>query len=158
MEEEGFDAGSRRVDDLLEVREELAALHTRLQEPDSQKAVETMAATSRAMQSTFEISKEFEKLDHQARQQREANQTLMNQAREYSESADRERKQTDALIKANQKIVNNAFNSYSGEIKNLRKKITEADYEIRMLCQAASENSALIKKAGKIVSAWEANK
>ena len=41
-------------------------------------------------------------------------------------------------------------------MKALRKNIAEADHEIRMLRQAASENSALLRKAGQIVKAFEA--
>ena len=144
------------VDELGEMREQLAALHGRLSEPDVSRAAEAISSTARAMQSSWDISRDLKKLEEEARSQTSRNQALQEQARTFSESATAERKKTTELIAANQKIVNNAFNSYSGEMKALRNNLAEADHEIRMLKQAASENSALLKKAGKIIREWEA--
>ncbi|QNJ06271.1 hypothetical protein SynMEDNS5_01552 [Synechococcus sp. MEDNS5] len=144
------------VDELGEMREQLAALHDRLSEPDVSRAAEAISSTARAMQSSWNISQDLKKLEEQARSQTSHNQALQEQAQSFAKSAEKERKKTTDLIAANQKIVNNAFNSYSSEMKALRNKIAEADHEIRMLKQAASENSALLKKAGKIIKEWEA--
>ena len=108
------------------------------------------------MQSSWNISQDLKKLEEDARSQTSLNQALSAEAQTFAESAASERKKTTELIAANQKIVNNAFNSYSGEMKALRNNLAEADHEIRMLKQAASENSALLKKAGKIIKEWEA--
>ena len=95
-------------------------------------------------------------IEDQARSQLSRNQELQNQAKLFSEEAQKQQKKTTDLIKANQKIVNNSFSSFSGEIINLKKNLAEADHEIRMLKRAASENSALVKKASSIIKAWEA--
>ena len=144
------------VDELGEMREQLAALHGRLSEPDVSRAAEAISSTARAMQSSWDISRDLKKLEEEARSQTSRNQALSAEAQTFAESAEKERKKTTQLIAANQKIVNNAFNSYSGEMKALRNNLAEADHEIRMLKQAASENSALLKKAGKIIKEWEA--
>ena len=144
------------VDELGEMREQLAALHGRLSEPDVSRAAEAISSTARAMQSSWDISRDLKKLEEEARSQTSRNQALSAEAQAFAESAEKERKKTTQLIAANQKIVNNAFNSYSGEMKALRNNLAEADHEIRMLKQAASENSALLQKAGKIIREWEA--
>ena len=144
------------VDELGEMREQIAALHGRLSEPDVSRAADAISSTARAMQSSWDISRDLKKLEEEARSQTSRNQALSAEAQTFAESAETERKKTTQLIAANQKIVNNAFNSYSGEMKALRKNLAEADHEIRMLRQAASENSALLKKAGQVIKAWEA--
>lgn len=144
------------VDELGEMREQLAALEGRLSEPDVSRAADAISSTARAMQSSWDISRDLKKLEEQARSQTSRNQALSEEAQTFAESAEKERKKTTQLIAANQKIVNNAFSSYSGEMKALRKNLAEADHEIRMLRQAASENSALLRKAGSIIKSWEA--
>ena len=144
------------VDELGEMREQIAALHGRLSEPDVSRAADAISSTARAMQSSWDISRDLKKLEEEAKSQTSRNQALSAEAQTFAESAETERKKTTQLIAANQKIVNNAFNSYSGEMKALRKNLAEADHEIRMLRQAASENSALLKKAGQVIKEWEA--
>ena len=144
------------MDRFDEMQEQLQFLQDRLEQPDIGSAADAISSSARAMQSSWNISQELQKLEDQARSQLSRNQELQNQAKLFSEEAQKQQKKTTDLIKANQKIVNNSFSSFSGEIINLRKNLAEADHEIRMLKRAASENSALVKKAGSIVKAWEA--
>ena len=144
------------VDELGEMREQLAILNSRLEQPDISRAADAVSSTARAMQSSWNISQDLKQLEERATAQVANNQALSDEAQAFAESAETERKKTTQLIAANQKIVNNAFNSYSGEMKSLRKNLAEADHEIRMLKKAASENSALLKKAGSIIKSWEA--
>ena len=144
------------MDYLEQMRGELEELHQRLEQPNVAQHAEAIAATSRAMQSSWDISRDLKKLEEDARNQTAANQSLMSNAKEFADSASAERKKTNDLIAANQKIVNNAFTSYSNEMKALRRKITEADSEIRMLREAAAADRAVIQKAAKLVKAWEA--
>ena len=146
------------VDGLDAVRQQLEELQGRLSDPGDSVArtSDAIASTARAMQSSWDISRDLKKLEEQARSQVANNQALSAEAQTFAESAASERKKTTQLIAANQKIVNNSFNSYAGEMKALRKNLAEADHEIRMLKKAASENSALLKKAGSIIKSWEA--
>ena len=144
------------VDELGEMREQLAELNSRLERPDVSRAADAISSTARAMQSSWNISQDLKKLEERATAQVANNQTLSAEAEAHSIAAQKERKKTTDLIAANQKIVNHAFNSYSGELRTLRKNLAEADHEIRMLKKAASENSALLKKAGSIIKSWEA--
>ena len=144
------------VDELGEMRQQLAELQDLLEQPDVAKHVESVAAASRAMQSSWDISSKLGKLEEQARAQVANNQALSAEAEAHLIAAQKERKKTTDLIAANQKLVNQSFTSYASEMRGLRKSIAEADQEIRFLRQAASENSALLKKAGKIIREWEA--
>ena len=144
------------VDELGEMRQQLAILNNRLEQPDVSRAADAVSSTARAIQSSFTVASELKAIEERAIAQASLNKTLSTEAQAFAESAEKERKKTTQLIAANQKIVNNAFNSYSGEMKALRNNLAEADHEIRMLKQAASENSALLKKAGKIIKEWEA--
>ena len=148
--------GPGEMDPVEQMREQLTELHSRLEQPNVAQHAEAIAATSRAMQSSWDISRDLKKLEEEARAQTAANQSLMTNAKEFAASASAERKKTNDLIAANQKIVNNSFNSYANEMKALRRKITEADSEIRMLREAAAADRAVIQKAAKLVKAWEA--
>ena len=157
LEEEDTERASD-VDGLDAVRQQLEELQGRLSDPGDSVArtSDAIASTARAMQSSWDISRDLKKLEEEARAATSRNQALSAEAQTFAESAEKERKKTTQLIAANQKIVNNAFSSYSGEMKALRKNLAEADHEIRMLKKAASENSALLKKAGSIIKSWEA--
>lgn len=150
------DGAAAEMDRVSQMQSQLDELNTRLENPDVSRAAEAISSTARAIQSSWDISRDLQKLEEQARSQTSINQALSSQAQAFAESATAQRKKTIDLIGANQKIVNNAFSSYSGEMKNLRKNLAEADYEIRMLKKAASENSALLQKAGSIIKSWEA--
>ena len=154
--EEEFSDGLEPVDRVSEIEFQLAELHDRLEQPDLVKHAETIASATRAVQSSWDISTELKKLEEQARAQVANNQALSAEAEAHLIAAQKERKKTTDLIAANQKLVNHAFNSYSGEMRALRENLAEADQEIRFLRQAASENSALLKKAGMIIKQWEA--
>ena len=142
--------------ELARLREGLETLHQRLEAPDTAKAADAISSTARAMQSAWEISNDLQKLEAKARSQKDVNQALADSAEEFSNAAEAERKKTTGLIAANQKIVNNAFNSYATQIKDLRKQMCEAEYEISQLRTAAKDNKALVSKAARIVKAWEA--
>ena len=144
------------VDRVGALESQLAEIQDLLERPDVAKHVESVGAASRAMQSSWDISSKLGKLEEQARAQVANNQALSAEAEAHLIAAQKERKKTTDLIAANQKLVNHAFNSYSGEMRALRENLAEADQEIRFLRQAASENSALLKKAGKIIKEWEA--
>ena len=154
---QGFDeSGPLELDPMVEMRERLDELDSRLAQPDVSKAADAVSSTARAIQSSFTVASELKAIEERALAQASINKTLSEEARTFSENASSERKKTTDLIAANQKIVNNAFNSYSGQMRALRENLAEADQEIRFLRQAASENSALLKKAGKIIKEWEA--
>ena len=61
-----------------------------------------------------------------------------------------------AMLRSNQKIVNGSISSTTKGIADLRQQLAAAHKEVGELKAAASANRALIAKAGKIVSAWEA--
>ena len=141
--------------ELARLREGLETLHQRLEAPDTAKAADAISSTARAMQSAWEISNDLQKLEAKARSQKDVNQALADSAEEFSAAAEAERKKTTGLIAANQKIVNNAFNSYASQIKDLRRQMAEAEYELGQLKAAAKSNKALVSKAAKIVAAWQ---
>ena len=140
--------------DLL--REELEAVHQRLDEPDTLKHLEALSANHVAMQASASLASELKGLQDRAREALAADQHTLDSSETFLREVHAERDRTMALIKSNQKIVNSSISSTSREMANLRKQLSAAQAEIGELKAAATAHRQLINKAGKIVKAWEA--
>ena len=146
------------VDGLDAVRQQLEELQGRLSDPGDSVArtSDAIASTARAMQSSWDISRDLKKLEEQARSQVANNQALSAEAQTFAESAASERKKTLDLIKANQRLVNCSLDTHSKSLNTLRRNLSEAEQEVRFLREQAQKDKAVIAKAGKIIRAWEA--
>ena len=142
--------------ELDSVRAELAQLHQRLAEPDHAKAADAIASTARAMQSSWDISKDLQELEKRARASTSKNKHLADTAEVFLRETEQERKKITNLTKANQKIMNEAFTSYSNQIRDLRKEKTELEYELGELKTEVKNGRKDLAKLRKILSEWEA--
>ena len=142
--------------ELDSLREELAQLHQRLEQPDINKAVDTIAGTVRAQQSSWDISKELAELEKRALASTATNKHLADTAEVFHREAEQERKKITNLTKANQKIMNEAFTSYSKSLNDLRKQKTELEYELGEMKTELKNNRKDMAKLRKILADWEA--
>ena len=139
--------------DLL--REELEAVHQRLDEPDTLKHLEALSANHVAMQASASLASELKGLQDRAREALAADQHTLDSAEVFYREANAERDRTMAVIKNNQKLANAAMSSAGRELANLRQQLSAAQTEIGELKAAATAHRQLINKAGKIIKAWE---
>ena len=147
------EAGPSELDSM---REELAQLHARLEQPDTAQFAEAIASTSRAMQSSWDISKDLQDLEKRARASTSKNQHLADTAEVFLRETEQERKKITNLTKANQKIMNEAFTSYSNQIKELRKQKAELEYELGELKTEVTNGRKDLAKLRKILADWDA--
>jgi len=139
--------------DLL--RESVANLNARLEQPDASRAADAIASTARAMQSSWDISRDLQKLEEQARAATEKNQFLADSAETFFRETEQERKKITGVTKANQQLMNQAFTSYSNQIKELRKEKTELEYELGELRSEVKDGRKDLAKLRKILADWE---
>ena len=140
--------------DLL--RETVEELQQRLEQPDASRAADAIASTARAMQASWSISKDLQDLEKRARSSTSKNQHLADTAEVFLRETEQERKKITNLTKANQKIMNEAFTSYSKSLNDLRKQKTELEYELGEMKTELKNNRKDIAKLRKILADWEA--
>ena len=142
--------------ELARLREGLETLHQRLDEPDASKYETAISRNASAMETTWALSQKLESLQQRAREAVEADEHALNSAEVFYREASQQQERTMAMLRSNQKIVNGSISSTTKGIADLRQQLAAAHKEVGELKAAASANRALIAKAGKIVSAWEA--
>ena len=111
---------------------------------------------ARAMQSSWDISRDLQKLEQQARAATEKNQFLADSAETFFRETEQERKKITGVTKANQQLMNQAFTSYSNQIKELRKEKTELEYELGELRSEVKDGRKDLAKLRQILADWEA--